>query len=103
MSAYEATFGSTDCHVRVESRSNGREAPIFAATPFVISHDRNVFNWLPDAAGDPIEFLDRAEAAALARAATFLVDQFGRQNGEFVKAADRSAPVVLKPLARPWV
>lgn len=101
MSAYEATFGSTDCHVRVDIRSNGRNAMMFAATPFVISHDRNVFNWFPDAAGEPIEFVDRGEGVALARAATFLEDQFGRQSGGFVKAADRSTPVVLKPLTRP--
>jgi hypothetical protein len=101
MSAFEATFGSMECHVRVEPRSNERGEMMFAATPFVISRDRNLFNWFPDSAGAPIEFLAGGEDAALACAATFLTVRFGSQHAEFVKAPERSTPVVLKPLASP--
>lgn len=100
MNAWEATFGATHCHVRVEARSTAGPEPVFAATPFVIAEDPNLFYWFADEAGEPVQFFDGAEDRALASAATFLVKRFGLQDGRFVKAPERSAPVVLKPLAR---
>jgi hypothetical protein len=97
VNAFEATFGTTHCHVRVEARSTAGPEPVFAATPFVIASDPNVFYWFADDAGEPIQFLDGAEDRALAHAAAFLVKRFGRQDGRFARAAERSAPVVLKP------
>jgi hypothetical protein len=98
MSAFEATFGCMDCHVRVESRSNGHSELMFAATPFVISRDPHIFNWFPNGVGEPIEFLAFSEDAALAHAAMFLTDWFGGQRARFVKAPERSSSVMLKPL-----
>jgi hypothetical protein len=89
MSAFEATFGCMDCHVRVESRSNGHSELMFAATPFVISRDPHIFNWFPNGVGEPIEFLAFSEDAALAHAAMFLTDWFGGQRARFVKAPER--------------
>jgi hypothetical protein len=100
MNAFEATFGATHCHVRVEARSPAGTEPVFAATPFVIAEDPNVFFWFADDAGEPVQFLDGAEDRALARAATFLVKRFGLQAGLFAKAPERSAPVVLKQFTR---
>ena len=99
MSNFEAIFGARACHVRVEPRSNGPDKTMFAATPFVISPDPNIFNWFPNGAGEPIEFIAFDEAVALAHAALFLSERFGGQRGQFVKAPERSAPVVLKPFA----
>jgi hypothetical protein len=100
VNAWEATFGATRCHVRVEARSTAGPQPVFAATPFVIAKDPNVFYWCADEAGEPVQFLDGTEDRALARAATFLVERFGQQGGRFARAPERSAPVVLKPLTR---